>query len=394
MTIQERPRHLAPNFLSRVNEGIIKRSNQFEIEYQCNERIKLCELLQTADPNNPTWKYAKEFFETFPQGKEAIWDLSIRWGIFEKKKNGSSHSEKELKAPPGMDEVYPREFLDLDTDTVKKLDPNQNPNLSRLAEEARRASLAQYDELKSHLLKAGKIPLLCGDYIRTLIKMDPKAPSCIIGLSADEAQAYSVLSRRDSNGNPPPLLGINKGYSPTIEKMIENGKIEEIHNYNQKINSQELEPGKIYITKIDITQSLPIEKDQFKIGALYVFHHFPKKEQGELTNTLLDHAKELPGGGLGVAFFEPLSSQELYMMVLDTNWFLRQPTSAFDALIGTTACGGQTVPSFLEKMKSYTPEQQWYGKLYPNTPPLPFFAPFFERKILPQQQVGLTACEV
>jgi len=406
-----RPTHIVPNILSHSFE---RRSNssgnsreslysQEKMKERCEARIRLCTQLEEIDPDNPTWGYAKEFFNVFPSGPLTVVELLRKWRVIPKDKNGRQ-PETELKPPFGMEKAYPREFIDLDRKTIEEMitghrNKNQenhpkseqlhtkDKDLFELAESARTDSLSQYDRLKRDLLTIGGVPLLCRDFIGKMNEAGNNA-RCLIGMSADESDAHSKLSRGSNNRKAlaSPLLGINKGFSPKIEERIEKGEVILLpHTPGAKVDSKDLEPGKTYAIKCDITEEVPIKDGQFNIGGLYFWHHIPDSERKSLLTNLVQIAAK-KDGQVQIAIFEALRNTKLLQMVLETNSWMGHETAAFDALIGTTACGGQTPESFLNEAKRILPKVNWKTRVYPNLPP----SRIFREKILPPQQVGLT----
>ena len=370
-----RPTFLAANILSRRNEKLASPSSREEVESRCTERIQLSKSLQTIDPQNKTWEYAEMFFQTFPKGRDAVRKLSQEFGIL--------NSRGELCPANGLEDAYPREFIDLDKETIEGMSNNIKVvnEVSILAENSRRVSLTQYDKLKTGLLNTG-VPLLCKDYVSEMQNFLPNKPVCLIGLSADEAKAYKILARNHNIKSP--LIGVNKGYSPAVEEMIKNREITEL-NSNRNIKSSDLNEGNVYITKANITKNLPLSPGEFKIGSLYVWHHIPQEEKSDLLKRLVDYSFKSPNGDVALAIFEPHRNPHLYKMVLETNAWLGNETAAFDALIGTTACGSQTKESFVSEVNNIAPQVNWSGRTYPNIPPLPAF----HQMILPIQQTAV-----
>lgn len=372
--IEARPTFLAANLLSRKNESRARPCTKEDVIQRCNERIKLCEILQEIDPLNQTWDYASKFFNTFPKGRDAILQLSQKWGVIRNGRNS-------IAPPEGLEDAYPREFIDLDEETILSLNKGKTDiDTQNLAEKARRSSLTQYENLKSGLLNAG-VPLLCRDYIKTMHEILPEAPLCLIGLSEDEAQTYNSLR---GGKKKPPLIGVNKGFSPGIERMIQEGEIIEINDNH--IKTSDLQRGVIYATRADITKKgLPISRNEFKIGLLYVWHHIPKDDKEDFLEMLMKHSIKSPDGGIALGIFEPHNNINLYRMVLETNSYLGHETAAFDALIGTTACGGQSREGFRQEISNLSGRDNWRSCTFPNLPPLPLF----QSKILPTQQVAV-----
>jgi len=375
--VENRPTFIAANLLSRKNEHVAYPGKKEDIETRCLKRIELSKLLQKTDTNNKIWEYSEEFFSKFPQGKDAVWQLLKKWKI-------TSEDKEFLSSPKDIDNSYPREFIDLDKETVMKL-TNGNPEnkILSLAEEARQNSLEQYDRLKSGLLNVG-VPLLSKDYINELQRYFPQTPLLLIGLSADEILNYRKLNNKYYRFEKPPLLGVNKGYSPEIERMVKSNDVIEIKN-NTEIDANDLDRGKIYITKSDVTKRLPVKPNKFKIGALYVWHHIPRESRIDFLTNLEEKAIKTQDNNIGLAIFEPHNNPNLLRMVLETNVYLGHETAAFDALIGTTACGSQTSESFLKEVNNLDCKINWESQTFPKLPPFNTF----QRFVLPTQQVAI-----
>lgn len=403
----ERPRHLAPFFLSYINQkkvtdlvetqiqsderplyfqsyqDIKEYQKRIAFEERCKQREGLCSQLMEINPTNLIWQYGKEFFATLPSGKKAVWQLLKNWGVFQAK-------DDRLTPPPDLKNSYPREFIDLDQETMLRLIAKHknitseellaNPQLMAQyqslldeAELARQASLEQYDILKSGLLDVNGMPLLAKDYIKALIEASEKLGGATVvptGLSADEMKTYQSLSQKDGNDNTL-LLGLNKGISPALLRSAAN---------NQSKDLQMLS----YITKADVAQ-IPLLDSSCSMGMLYVWHHIPPDQKAAVLAEMLRVSGKMPGGGIALNIFEPLSSKSLLKMVLDTNWFLGHETAMFDAMIGTTICGGQTKDSLVEELSQLQPTVKWYAETLPAIPMV------VSEIIIPQQQVRVAA---
>lgn len=401
----ERPRHLAPLALSFLNQGKVSglidtqvrsaevplyfKTYQSVQEYQkriafekrCQQRESLCAQLIEVDLNNPIWGYGEEFFATLPQGKKAIWQLLKNWEVFQAQ-------DDKLTPPSALKNSYPREFIDLDRETMIALITNHNnitpkeflaspqliaqyQSLLDQVELARQASLEQYDILKSGLLDVNGMPLLAKDYINALIEASEKLGGATVvptGLSADEMKTYQSLSQKD--GNSALLLGLNKGISPALLRSIRD-------------QPTDLRAAS-YITKADVGQ-IPLVNSSCSMGMLYVWHHIPEDKKAAVLAEMLRVSGEMAGGGRALNIFEPLSSRGLLKMVLDTNWYLGHETAMFDAMVGTTICGGQTENSLAKELSELAPGVKWYTETLPSIPSA------LSDLILPQQQIRAAA---
>lgn len=381
---------------------------------RCLERKDLCKKLQKVDPRNPIWGYGEEFAEVFPSGPSAVWEYLGSKGVFPKPNDGS------LVCPEELEHVYPREYIDLDRETMLSLiarfenisgSPSEEDlsrieseysDLLELGEKARRASLGQYDLLKSGglwgyggpipflPLSKLRLPILARDFIQSANDSAAGGPVCVIGLSADEVRTHQALWQSRKDGRQfPPLLGLNKGFSPAIEKMIEEGNIEPLSlSGGDQVAARDLDRGKIYASKFNVLDGLPLKPGDFSINMLYVWHHIPEAHQADLLKNIVDVAARVNGSSSRVAvnIVEARGSERLLRMVNETNSLLGNETAAFDATLGTTVCGGQQTLSFVEFAKGVVPEVNWKAGLYPKDIPQ---AIFFQERVLPSQQVGL-----
>jgi hypothetical protein len=397
------PHHLAARMFCKTYENKYGSPyNQERVEKECGERFFLCQELQKIDPDNPTWKYAGKFFETFPSGPDAIMELFNNWGVFELDKE-DRRLGKELHTPENLEGVHVREFMDLDPNTVRGLilkqeglsntdqKPSNHSNFLKLTEEARQASWDEYDKLKNELLVSGGVPLLSRDYIQTVIGKDPN-PKCLIGLSYDELTTYRTLYGKKRKNLTPPILGISRGFSSSMTRAIEEGQITKLDSKGKLITPSDLNSGGAYIIEGDIGNSMPITKNEFTTAMLYVLHHNgPRDEQVKLLGMLSEIATPMGKNdeNTGLLVFEPFSSKELLQMVVETNYWMGHPTALFDAAVGTTICGGQTRKSLSELGESVNEKTgkntKWRTQTYPSLPPFKTF----QKNILPIQQVAL-----
>jgi hypothetical protein len=372
------PSHLVPNLLARSYQK--ERPGKEEVFQECKERIELSKLLQRVDSQNPTWNYAEEFFEEFPKGPQKIWGLFHKWGVFNPNRRDL---DKQLHTPENLKNASPREFMDLDAETIGAL--TNDRNITRRAEEARLSSWSQYHKLKNNYLAPGGNPLLCGDYVTTIASRNK--PTCLIGLSLDEVIAYKKFhTKKGNSASFPPLVGINKGFSPEMKEEMENGRIISLEERGV-IKVEDLKPGKVYTYQANITGGLPIKENQFAIGMLYVWHHIPIQDRTKFLKEAQGKAIGLNKGS-GLFIFEPLSNRQLLQMVVGTNYWIGHPTALFDAAVGTTICGGQTKNSFRKELESSVSNLVCDIKTYPSLPPFSLF----QNHILPYQQVGAIAC--
>lgn len=388
-----RPSHLAPMALSLINQGRVENLRKTSelsyptLEERCCSRRKLCAAMRMVDQGNLTWEFGTDFFEAFPKGVDAVWEVAEDWSIFREDNN----SDRQLVAPPGVEKAFPREFIDLSERVLAQLvaryegivNPEslsegqiiklkeKYPDFFDEAEKSRRDSLIEYDLIKRGLLMAGKTPLLCNYYISTMLDMGPENPTCLIGLSADEILAYSILSKKKLGKDrpAPPLLGLNVSFSPAIEQMIMENKIH-VKDINEVgvIRPKDLKPGETYVARADITNGLPITQGEYNIGMLYVWHHIERAKRDHLLRELADYAARRNDSEVNLAIIEAASNRQLARMVLETNHWLGNESAGFDAFWGTTISEGQTQNGFRKYACRVDRNVPWTTDIYPGYP--------------------------
>lgn len=412
------PSPTAPLFLAEINEARIQvlrtqleiSSDREAVEARCESRIELSRRLQELDPENLTWYCAEEFFTAFPQGSEAVWDLFGRWGVFKEK--------GKLTPPQGMEDVQPREFMDLEGKTLerilqgKNLTPEMEVRVRELAEGAVEDSWRQYHVVKTALLRAtpsnlleivvggrisqivgslieksdgGRRHLLAHDFINGTLEMAEKngLPIVLLGVSADEIDALEA----QHPGDDLIIMGIAKGYSSVLRQKVETGEVTELEIASgQTIDPRELKPGN-YLISADANEGLPFVDNSACVAMMYALHHNLRKEQLDLIKDMVRVAAKLGPGKAAVHIVEPYSSPNLLRMVLEVNKRYSE-TAAFDAMVGTTICGGQTPKKMIKLAEEAEAGVRWQKKLYPSLPPIPAIQ---KRKIC-YQQVALCGC--
>jgi len=403
----------APRILSANNQEKIQRLEaQFDLspnpealKARCRQRVELCQLLQKADPQNPAWRYGEQFFQTFPQGPERIWQLFEKWGVFQKK--------GELTPPPGLKEAQPREIMDLDELTLKQILSAQNlskeegAKLSQLADKAVEICWRQYQVVKEGLLRASpatmieiaiglkigfgpilrlleaeKKYLLADDFVGKTAEMAKKygLPIVALALSADEIDAFQAQYSQEELV----LVGIAKGFSSVLQEKIDSGQVKKIQT-KKEIEPRKLSPG-VYLLTTDAGDGLPFPENSACLAMMNGLHHNSAEQQLKIIKEMVRVAFKPRPDEAAVHIVEPYNSPHLLRMVLEANQ--NRETSGFDAMVGTTICGSQTLETFKRIAQAANSLIDWKTSLYPNLPPFDRF----QEKRLCYQQVGLRGC--
>ncbi len=273
-----------------------------------DETEELCSIYERLQPEYAFyWQRAVELIYAHAKGAKAGIDMVKKWGFVKDKRLG-------VALPEWWDGkmIVPLEFMDYcpenySDEAVRSI--GANPERFRiLAKRASDRAWIGYYRAKG-CLKSENVSLLIKDVTDTAIMLKdmvekPKhSPYVVyvIGISEDEVAA---LSNPDTC-----IIGFNRGYSPIIEKLIQNGKITQLaisKGHGDKTaklvyadTQEEFSPvgGKIFICPGDVNQGLPVSDASGITMTNYTLHHNSFKDQEIMIRELNRTAMPTKNGG-------------------------------------------------------------------------------------------------
>jgi len=255
-----------------------------------SETEELCSAYERLHPEYAFhWQRAIELVKAHAQGTSVGLDVVRKWGFVKDK-------HRHVALPDWWEGkmIVPLEFMDYSRHKYSDEDVHDaGTTPDRFHELAKRASdraWIGYYRAKG-CLNSGNVSLLIKDVTDTAIRMKmlvekPKhAPTIIyvIGISEDEVAA---LASPDTC-----VIGFNRGYSPIIEKMVQNGRItplEPLHGTAgaaaQLVHAKTREPfraegGKVFICPGEVNLGLPVPDASGIAMTNYTLHHNSFEDQ-------------------------------------------------------------------------------------------------------------------
>lgn len=235
---------------------------------QAEQGMELCKLLYQVEPTNPTWPILIDYLNIYlkTQGRDQGVILQYFNSV------GAINNQGILNVTEWRSPTV-TEFMDVDRTTYPE-DYLQNSGIDPirffwLAEKCAAHAWNGFSITKTGLTDPHTgISLLTTDLIQEIDRL-PHKNVCFIGLGEDE-----VLGLKDRRAV---VIGINKGYSPIMAKLIDDGMVKEIPASEAKNGN--LPPG-FYIVRADVTKNkLPLPDLWGLVAANYTIHHIPIAEQ-------------------------------------------------------------------------------------------------------------------